>query len=174
LLYLGLKAKYTYYLDWNSIGFENFINMAFRQVFGRCLLVTVCIVFGINKFVNSAPFERKLTESYTRIHGKLSETSFILPLDPSIVASYSYELIILTGFLLILGSTLVIFNFKLGKWIISLLFLAFNIFIHNPVLFVNRGDLIINIHMILLNFVIVAGLLISYSNKKEKNKLKDD
>lgn len=147
--------------------------MAFRQVFGRCLLVTVCIVFGINKFVNSAPFERKLTDSYTRIHGKLSEISFILPLNPSLVASHSYELIVLTGFLLILGSTLVIFNFKLGKWIISLLFIAFNIFIHNPVLFVNESDLIINIHMIFLNCVIVAGLLISYS-KKEKNKLKDD
>lgn len=145
--------------------------MSFRQVLGRCLLVTICIITGINIFVNTITFERKLVDSYSKIHKIMIDNGVTVPLHPIHVAGHSYEIVSFTAFLLIIGSTLVIFNFRLGNLIISSLLFTYSAIIHNPVLFTNENDLIVNIHIILLDFFIIAGLLISCDKKKNKVKV---
>lgn len=145
--------------------------MSFRQVFGRCLLVLICIVTGINIFVSTITLERKLIDSYNKIHKKILENGVTIPLHPRYVVKHSYEIVIFTAFLLIIGSTLVIFNYRLGNLIIFLLFFTYNAVIHNPLLFTNENDLILNVHITLLNCFIIAGLLISCEKKKNKVKV---
>jgi predicted ferric reductase len=97
----------------------------------------------------------------------------VVPLAPSFIETHSYELIILTSVLLLLGSILVIFNYRFGHHLITLLLVSFCVVIHNPVLYTKENDLLLHLQLLVMNLVIVAGLWMT-CEKKDKLKVKTD
>ena len=147
--------------------------MSFKQVFGRCLVVTICILSGIAKISNPSQDEKKLVDSYKKLHLYIKQSGYVVPLAPAVVETHSYEIILLTSALLLLGSILVIFNFRLGHYIITLLFVAFCAVIHNPVLYNKENDILLQVQLLVLNLTVVAGLWLA-CGKGEKVKVKTE
>lgn len=140
------------------------------RLLGRFLLVLICILGGISKFADQRPAEKLLIESYSKTFAKCKEFGVFIPIPPVMIATYSQELIYFTGFMLLFGSLLVIFNFRLGSWILSLLFISFCVVVHNPLIHTKLEDKILNTQSLLLNLVIVAGLCMTCDKPAEKLK----
>jgi hypothetical protein len=132
--------------------------MAFKRVLGKFLLLFGGFLAGIVKLVDPVHSEKLLISGYSKFFAKSKEFGIGLPLAPVMVANYSSELITLTGVLLILGNLLVLFNSKLGVYLLTLLYLSFCIVIHTPILQTDPGEYNLNFYNFLLNLVIVAGL----------------
>lgn len=140
------------------------------KLLGRFFVVLICLLGGISKFAETRHSEKLLIESYSKTFAKSKEFGFPIPIAPVLIASYSQELIYFTGFLLLLGSLLVIANVKLGSWIITLMFLSFNVVVHNPLIHTKFEDKVNNTQAFLLNLVIVAGCLLTCQNLEDKKK----
>ena len=135
----------------------------------------ICILGGISKFVDSRPTEKTLIESYSKVFAKSKEFGVVIPVAPVLIATYSHELIIFTGSLLLFSSLLVICNVRLGSWIIVLLFLGFNAVVHNPLIHPKFEEKVLQIQGFLLNSVIIAGCLMTHTKPEEiKNKKKTE
>lgn len=140
------------------------------KLLGRFLVVLICILGGVSKFADPHHSEKLLIESYSKTYAKSKEFGAIIPIAPIIIASYSQQLIYFTGFLLLLGSALVIFNIKLGSIIISLMFLSFNAVVHNPLIHAKFEDKLYNTQAFLLNLIIIAGCLMTFEKVEQKKK----
>ena len=132
--------------------------MAFKHVLGRLLLVLGCFLGGVMKLVDPVHSEKLLITSYSKFFSKSKEFGLSLPLAPVMVATYSNQLITLTGILLILGSLLTLFNSRLGVYLITLIYSAFCIIVHLPILYTNQQEWNLNFYNLLLNLTTIAGL----------------
>lgn len=130
----------------------------------------ICILGGISKFADQRPAEKLLIESYSKTFAKCKEFGLLIPIPPVMIAQYSQELIYATGFLLLIGSLLVIFNIRLGSWILSLLLISFCVVVHNPMIYTKLEEKILNTQGFLLNLVIVAGLCMTCDKQAVKVK----
>ena len=139
--------------------------MSFREHFGRCLLVAICVLSGIGQFSDPSPHAKTLSTSYSKTFAKVKEFGFKLPLAPELVSTYSTELIYLTAGLLLLGSVLTIFNKQAGSCLLSTLLLSFCAIIHNPYLFPTEKEALTHLHMLLMNLGLVAGLCLTCGKK---------
>ena len=147
--------------------------MAFKHVLGRSLLVLGCFLGGVMKLIDPVHSEKLLITSYSKFFSKSKEFGATLPLAPVLVATYSNQLITLTGILLILGSVLTILNSRLGVYLITLLYSVFCIVVHLPILHTNPQEWSLNFYNLLLNLTTIAGLWLTCteaSSKSEKSK----
>ena len=145
--------------------------MPFKQTFGRCLLVSICVLSGLGKLADPGPNEKLLLEGYSKLFAKAKEIGFELPLKPQVLSIYTNQLIILTAVLLLLGSGLVIFNQKLGVVILAGLFISFNVVIHNPWIYTKDQEFLFHFYQALQNFGVLCGfLLVCKTNSEEKEK----
>ena len=147
--------------------------MSFREHFGRCLLVALCVLAGIGKFADPSNTAKSLSTSYSKTFAKVKELGFKLPLAPELVSTYSTELIYLTGALLLLGSVLTIFNKQLGSCLLSTLLLSFCVIIHNPYLYPKESEAHANLHQLILNLGLIAGLCFTCGKKVSAKKKVD-
>ena len=120
------------------------------------------------KLVDPGHSEKLLTSSYSKFFSKSKEFGLSLPLEPALVTIYSKELITLTGVLLIVGSLLTIFKSKLGVYLITLLYSAFCIIVHLPILHTNSQEWNLNFYNLLLNLTTIAGLWLTCTSEPSK------
>ena len=147
--------------------------MSFREAFGRCLIVILCVLSGVHQLESPQRDAKSLSDCYSKNFAKLKEYKITLPVTPQILSTYSVEIIYLTGVLLLLGSILTIINSKLGPFLLSLLLLSFNLVIHNPLIYSIDKEFLEHIEMCLLNFGMIAGLVLSIQGRKEIKKKVD-
>lgn len=147
--------------------------MSFRENFGRCLLVAICVLSGIGKFSNPKPHEKSLSDGYSKTFAKAKEYGVTLPLAPQILSGYTLEIIYLTGALLLIGSLLVIFRVKFGSCLLSSLLVSFCVVIHNPYLYAKDKEFYTNAYMLVLNLGLVAGLSLTCPAKAQDKEKTD-
>jgi hypothetical protein len=147
--------------------------MSFRENFGRCLLVSICVLAGIGKFTDPKPNERTLSDGYSRTFAKAKEYGVVLPLTPQVLTGYTLEVIYLTGALLLLGSLLVIFRVKFGSCLLSSLLVSFCIVIHNPYLYTKDKEFYSHAYFLVLNLGLIAGLSLTCPAKAQDKEKTD-
>jgi HR-like lesion-inducing len=147
--------------------------MAFRETFGRFLLVIICIMSPISMFKDPSGRASSLSESYSKLFAKIKEQGFVLPLAPKVLASRSVDLIYLTATLLLLGSILTIANKRIGSYLLILLLTSFCLVIHNPFLYPKEKDYLFHTQAFLLNAALISGLLLIGDSKPQAKKKSD-
>lgn len=147
--------------------------MSFRENFGRCLLVSICVLSGIGKFSNPKPSEHTLSDGYSRFFAKAKEYGVVLPLTPQFLTEYTLEVIYLTAALLLLGSLLVIFRVRFGAFLLSALLVSFCVVIHNPYLYTKDKEFYSHAYFMVLNLGLIAGLSLTCPAKSQDKEKTD-
>lgn len=143
--------------------------MSGKVLLARVCLVAVFFVSSIQKYMDSSMYERMLIGGYRNLHSKFGmSTGVYFPLTPIFVENYSKYIIILAATLQIIGGVLALYKNKYGPILLSLVILAYNLVIHNPVLFYVQAEKEMNTVQLLLNFGWIAGLLILSSHDQEE------
>lgn len=150
--------------------------MSAIAVFARLLLVMLFLFSAFNKFQETAKFEGMLLSGYKNLHSYIqTSTGFVIPIAPAMIGLYAKNLILLTGILQTFASLLVIFNYRIGVYILCLLLVSFNVVIHNPLFYKAGAERDSNIQQFLLNLGWLGALLLVCGDKKKvKRKIKSN
>lgn len=136
--------------------------MAFKDFYGRLILVMIMVVDGLYLITHPHGPAELFKQGYLDTHTSLQSVSgYSFPVSPQVINENAVYIMVVAGFFEVTGALLTVLGYKLGALIVACQYITANVLVHNPLYYQSPQEKVEEAMQAILNFGVVSALLIS-------------